>query len=341
MAFSRVGTAMMTGLGAYGGAQYHEEIKALTGMDGSSVPSLFVERLLDRIAKNNTTDNKSNAELEETLNRIDQKLEQQNTQSNKHEIIYVGGSSSSLTSTLLSPTVLIPLAGVSAASYTYLVWYKGYRLSDLYFASQKSLAEATNTLKDKIGKVTKLVNKVSKGLQEQIEKVKDSLSEELSTAKEELSTELHEKTGELSNQLTKVNENQAFGNRGIYLLCKVLLNSIAGGRSNNQVTNSHLRIADHNRALSVASPGSVNALKELHEFTKEHEYVVLNGSQTNKKIVENEMCSGSPNQQGKKRRGKRKLSIDSPASWLGHIKASSTIQAATNSPILLVSPKRD
>jgi len=272
----------------------------------------------------------------------------------------------------MSPNVLIPLVGVTAATYTYLRYYKGYTMDDFYFASAKSLEAAAATLRDQIETVSELVNTVKKTLQEQLGEVENKLSSQMDANQEKLSQEINEKTGELSDQLANVDKRLSFGNKGIFLLCKVLLSAMITGtpKSNNQLTdasnsNNYLQLTNANSGQPKGTPRSqLSAFEQLQEFTRQHEYNTYGDKATTSDLplskasapslsspqMKNESAVMRPkskkkniNKSGKKKKStKRRLSIESPVNWLGHIRGNATtITAAASSPALLISPKRD
>ena len=116
---------------------------------------------------------------------------------------------------------------------------------------------------------------------------------------------------------------------------------------NNQLNDIPRYQLTNGSSSQFRSQDTSSAFDELRAFTQQHEYVVLNkdgkGSFVSTPTAPLLHRDGERSKKKMKSsiRAKRRLSTDSPANWLGHMTGSNVHLAAANSPVLLVSPKRD
>lgn len=191
-------------------------------------PTKVLGEFLSRTSGNgpNGQDRDRLLDMERSLDLLGHKLDVVNSRSSSPSVVYVGeGNDKTIGYGLMTS------AGLGLIGCAYCYW-KGYRLKDFYYVSQKAFDTCLESLRKNIADMGSLIGAVKEQLNERIGAVHESVETHIDASTEELKDELKNVEGDINSRLDGLDERLSMGNRGIFLLCEVLT-TVHGGSVNN------------------------------------------------------------------------------------------------------------
>ncbi|CAN6464743.1 unnamed protein product [Victoria cruziana] len=214
-------------------------------------------------------------------------------------------------------TYTVPVLVIGVVGYGY-IWWKGWRLSDLMFATRRSFKDACTTIGKQLDQVSSSLSAAKKHLSSRIDRVDLSLDEcteltaatrdEVSQLRGDVSTfmvdieSVHRAVQCLETKIGRIEDKQDFTNDGVHQLCvfvqkleerkRAELDQVLPSSSSAPALEAPPVLKSNARvSRPLHSAASVSGLKDLQgisELTKAPEV------ETPKQVLVSESCTDTP-----------------------------------------------
>ncbi|XP_057858548.2 uncharacterized protein LOC131067529 isoform X2 [Cryptomeria japonica] len=184
-------------------------------------------------SKENSIDNSLMAQV----NNLRQEL---NRLASSRPITVVTGNSQSGTTTYAAPVIIVGVAG-----YGY-IWWKGWKLSDMMFATKRSLSDACVSVGKQLEQVSASISAAKRHLSSRIDRVDNNLDQ---------CAELNAATKDEEFKIGRIEDKQDLTNLGVYELCQFVRTIEERKQAERvQISFSSKQAIEH--LNSTSSPGS-------------------------------------------------------------------------------------